>query len=553
MRPIVEVARELGLPCDALIPYGRYMGKVPLDAFPPGPARGRLVVVTAMSPTPAGEGKTTTAIGLVDALSRLGKRAVLTLRQPSLGPVFGLKGGGTGGGEARVVPEEDINLHFTGDAHAVAAAHNLLAALADNAVHHQLIPGLSASGLEWHRVTNIEDRALRRVVTGLGGRGNGPLRETGFDLDAASEIMAILALAKGYEDLRKKLGRIVVGYDQDRRPVAASALNAVGSMMALLKDSLMPNLVQTLEGQPALVHTGPFGNIAHGASSILADRLALGCGDTVVTEAGFGADLGLEKFVHIKVRSGGPAPAAAVVVVTVRALKWHGGAPLRELESPNLKALQNGLANMEHALGIAGMFGLPAVVAINRFPADRAEEVKAIKCAALSAGAVAVSESFAFSRGGAGAVELAEAVVEACKRGPCQVNYLYPLEASLEKKVETVARQVYGAGEVQWDANALRQARTYTELGWGSLPICMAKTHLSLSADPRMVVCPQGYTFPIGGIRIAAGAGFVYPMAGEIQTMPALPRNPKAFQIDVDDHGNLVGLAKDVTMVPAHA
>ncbi len=541
MRPIVDVAGDMGLPIDALELYGRYKAKVPLEAFSGRPAQGQLVVVTAMTPTPMGEGKTTTSIGLVQGLARIGRRPVLTLRQPSIGPVFGIKGGGTGGGQARVMPDTEINFHFTGDAHAVASAHNLLAALADAAVNHGTVPGLDASGLEWRRVSNIGDRALRHITTGLGGRSNGPMREAGFDIDAASEIMAVLALSTGYDDLRARLARMVVGYFRDGRPVTASDLNSVGAMMALLKDALKPNLVQTLEGQPTLVHTGPFGNIAHGCSSILADRLALGCGDIVVTEAGFGADLGFEKFVHIKTRSGGVPPSAAVVVVTVRALKWHGGVALRELTSANLDALRRGLVNMEHAIGIVRGVGLPAVVAINRFPDDQPDELDSVRSAALQAGAHAVAESHGFSQGGPGATELAEAVVSACKE-PSHLTYLYPLEASIEEKVDALARQVYGAAEVRWERSALRQARRYTDLGWGDLPICMAKTHLSVSADPRALGRPQGHTFPIAGIRISAGAGFVYPLAGEITTMPGLPREPNAFGIDINEKGDIVGL-----------
>ena len=541
MRPIAEVAGEMGLPLDDLEPYGRYIAKVPLDSFPDGSSGSHLVVVTAMTPTPMGEGKTTTSIGLVQGLARLGRRPVLTLREPSMGPVLGIKGGGTGGGKSRVLPDTEINLHFTGDAHAVASAHNLLSALADAAVHHRTMPNLEASGLEWRRVTNAGDRSLRSVVTGLGGRANGPVREAGFDIDAASEIMAVLALATGYDDLRTRLGRLVVGYTTDRTPVNAADLNAVGALMAVLKDTLKPNLVQTQEGQPALVHAGPFGNIAHGSSSILADRLALGCGDIVVTEAGFGADLGLEKFVHIKTRAGGEPPSAAVVVVTVRALRWHGGVKRSELTSPNLKALRQGMGNMDHAIGVVRLLGLPAVVAINRFPDDQPEELEAVKAAALEAGAYAVAESHAFSQGGAGATELAEAVVAACADG-AQLRYLYPLEDSIEKKVDVLARQVYGAGEVRWDRSALRQAQRFEALGWGGLPICMAKTNLSISADPRMLGRPQGHTFPITGIRISAGAGFVYPLAGDIQTLPGLPSSPNALRIDVDERGNVTGL-----------
>jgi formate--tetrahydrofolate ligase len=531
----------MGLPADVLEPYGRYKAKVPMEAFPYGNTQGRLVVVTAMTPTPMGEGKTTTCIGLVGGLARLGRRPVLTLREPSLGPVFGIKGGGTGGGRSRIMPDTEINLHFTGDAHAVASAHNLLAAVTEAAVHHRTMPDLDASGIEWRRVTNVGDRSLRSIVTGLGGRENGPVHDAGFDIDAASEIMAVLALSTGYDDLRVRLGRLLVGYSRDGNPITASDLNVVGSMMALLKDALKPNLVQTEEGQPALVHTGPFGNIAHGSSSILADRLALSCGDIVVTEAGFATDLGFEKFVHIKTRSGGAPPDAAVVVVTVRALKWHGGTPARELANANPDALRRGLGNMEHAVGIVRHFGVPSVVAINRFPDDRPDEIEAVKRAALDAGTHAVVESHAFSQGGAGATELAEAVVSACKE-PSQLRYLYPLEATIQEKVDIVARQVYGAGDVSWERAALRQARRYTELGWGNLPICIAKTNLSISADPRLLGRPQGYTFPVTGIRVSAGAGFVYPLAGQINTLPGLPRTPNAFKIDVDDKGNVIGL-----------
>ena len=541
MRPIADVAADMGLPADALELYGRHKAKVPLEAFPGGPPKGKLVVVTAMTPTPQGEGKTTTAIGLVQGLARLGRKPILTIREPSLGPVFGIKGGGTGGGLARAMPDTEINLHFTGDAHAVASAHNLLAALADAAVHHRTVPDLEATGIEWRRVTNTEDRALRRIVSGLGGRTNSPLREVGFDIDAASEIMAVLALTTGYDDLRERLGRLLVGFSREGKAVTASDLNAVGSMMALLKDAIKPNLVQTLEGQPALVHTGPFGNIAHGCSSILADRLALACGDIVVTEAGFAADLGFEKLVHIKTRSGGHPPSAAVVVATVRALKWHGGVAQKELAEPNLEAVHRGMSNLEHAIGIVRLFGLPAVVAINRFPNDRPEEVEAVRGAARQAGAHAVAESQVYSQGGVGGLELAEAVVSTCEQ-TSELKYLYPLEASIQEKVEVLARQVYGAAEVSWDGAALRQARRFTDLGWGDLPICMAKTNLSISADPKMLGRPTDYTFPVVGLRASVGAGFLYPLAGEIQILPGLPRTPNAFRIDLDQQGNVIDL-----------
>ena len=542
MRPIFEVAGEMGLAEEVLDPYGRYMAKVRLEAIPEGPTNAKLVVVTAMTPTPLGEGKTTTSIGLVQGLALLGRRPVLTLRQPSIGPVFGIKGGGTGGGRSRVLPDTDINLHFTGDAHAVASAHNLLAALAEAAVHHRTLPDVEPQGLGWRRVTNAGDRALRQIISGVGGRASGPMRETGFDIDAASEIMAVLALSTGYEDLRARLGRLVIGYAKDGHPVTASDIEAVGAMMALLKDAIKPNLAQTGEGQPAFIHAGPFGNIAHGSNSILADRLASGYGDIIVTEAGFGADLGFEKFVHIKTRAGGISPSAAVVVVTARAIKWHGGAAMKDLASSDEQALTRGMANMAHAIGIVRHFGLPPVVAINHFIDDRPEELEAIRAAALESGAHAVAVTRGFAEGGQGATELAKAVLSASE-APSQLRYLYPLEASLQEKVEILGKEVYGAGEVKWDRVALRQAERYTALGWGNLPICMAKTNLSISADPSLRGRPQGYVFPITGVRISAGAGFVYPMAGDIVTLPGLPKQPNAQGIDLDPAGNVVGMS----------
>ena len=542
MRPILDVARDLGLPADAVEPYGRFMAKVPLEAFPPQRQDTPLVVVTAITPTPAGEGKTTTAIGLTEGLARIGRRPVLTIRQPSMSLLFGQKGGGAGGGKARVVPEAEVNLNFTGDSHAIASAHNLLAAMADAAVYYRTSPGLTAAGLEWRRVVNTQDRALRHVVVGMGGRGNGPLRETGFDVDAASEIMAVLALATDYDDLRARLGRLVVGFTSpEGKPVTASDVGAVGAMMVVLKDALKPNLVQTLEGNPALVHTGPFGNIAHGCSSVLADRLGLACGDIVVTEAGFGADLGLEKFMHIKVRSSALRPSAAVVVVTLRALKYQGGAPLKEVEAPNGEALAQGIPSLEHALEIVKAFGLPAVVAINRFPQDAPQELEAVRRAALAAGALAVADSFAFAQGGEGTRDLAQAVLEACRRSS-EPRFLYPLEASIPAKVDAIAKQVYLAGDVQWEDDAQQQAERYTRLGWGNLPVCMAKTPFSLTADSSAKGVPRGHTFRVTGIRIAAGAGFVYPLAGDIQTLPGLPRHSNALQFDLDAQGNVVGL-----------
>lgn len=539
MKPIAEVAQSLGLDPEHILPYGHHKAKVSLEAVRDGGRRGKLIVVTGMTPTRAGEGKTTTTVGLVQALSRLGYRAVGTIREPSLGPIFGIKGGGTGGGKARVVPEDEINVHFTGDAHAVASAHNLLAALTDNAAYRGLVEGLAPDGITWRRVTDMEDRALRSIVTGLGGRANAPLRETGFDIVTASEIMAILALASDLQDLRSRLARVVVGFTQDGRPVTALEVGAVGSMMALLRYALLPNLVQTCEGQPVFVHTGPFGNIAHGCSSVVADRLALSYADYVVTEAGFGADLGFEKFMHIKARSSGLEPAAAVIVASVRALKSHGGVRARDLERPDVGAVEAGLANLEQMINIVRSFGVPPVVALNRFPTDTAEEVKAALRGATDAGACAAVESRVFAEGGVGGVELAEAVVEAARPGS-RIRFLYDLEAPLEEKVRILATQVYGAAEVAWSPAARRQLRTYQELGWSTMPICMAKTHLSISHNPRLKGRPTSYTFEVTDVRASPGAGFIYPISGSIMTMPGLPSSPRS--LDVDEAGNIVGL-----------
>lgn len=545
MRPLPDIARAMGIDPGALEPYGKHLAKVPLDAMPPGSPNGKLVVVTAMTPTPAGEGKTTTAIGLVDGLALLGRRPVLTLRQPSLGPVFGAKGGGTGGGLAQVAPPAEINLHCTGDAYAVAAAHNLLAAMADAAAHFGGPLGLQAAGITWRRVSSMEDRALRRVLIRSPGErdtDDGPHRETAFDIDAASEVMAVLALATGPADLRARLERIVVGSTDAGTPVTAADLRATGSMMALLRDALKPNLAQTLEGHPALIHTGPFANVAHGCSSIVADRLALACGDIVVTEAGFGAELGLEKLMHIKTRASGVMPAAVVVVVTVRAVKWHGGAAAGALALQDDAALERGLANVRHAVHVARLFGLPAVVAINRFPGDEPHELAAVARAAREAGAFSVAESHAFERGGAGAVALAREVAAATEQ-PAQPALLYPLDATLEQKVDTVARRVYGATGVLWDPAAREAAGRAAAQGWGHLPICMSKTHLSISADPRVRGVPADHALPVRAVRVAAGAGFVTVTAGAVQTMPGLPRDPNARRIDVDAAGAITGLA----------
>ena len=540
MRPIAEIAETMGLDPKTIIPQGYYKAKLPLETIRSDGPRGKLVVVTGMTPTRAGEGKTTTTVGLTQALGRLGHRTTATLREPSLGPIFGIKGGGTGGGAAIVVPEDEINIHFTGDAHAVSSAHNLLAALTDNVAQRGKIEGFDASSITWRRVTDVEERALRTVVTGLGGTANAPVRETGFDIVTASEIMAVLALSSDLDDLRKRLARIVVGFGADGTPVTATDVEAVGSMMSLLRYAIQPNLVQTLEGQPVLVHTGPFGNIAHGCNSVVADRLALGYSDYVVTEAGFGADLGFEKFMHIKARFNDLEPSAVVLVSTVRAVKSHGGVPFRELDAPNEDAVEKGVANVEHLVGMVRSMGLPTVVAINRFLTDSAAEVAIVKQRAEAAGAYAAVESEVFAEGGAGGVDLAEAVVEAASGEKPEVAYLYPEEASIEEKVLALAQKVYGAADVAWSPAARRKLRTFSELGWGELPVCMAKTHLSISDKPRLKGRPSGYTFEVSDVRASVGAGFIYPIAGTIVTMPGLPGSPRA--LDVDEKGAILGL-----------
>ena len=495
MRHIAEIAETVGLDPQMVVPYGHYKAKVHLDAVRRDGPRGKLVVVTGMTPTRAGEGKTTTTIGLTQAMGRLGHRVMATLREPSLGPIFGIKGGGTGGGASRVMPEDEINVHFTGDAHAVGSAHNLLAAITDNVAQRGAIPGFGPDAITWRRVVDVEDRALRTIATGLGGSANAPVRETGFDIVTASEIMAIMALSSDLPDLRARLERTVVGLTNDGTPVTAADVSAVGSMMSLLRYALQPNLVQTLEGQPVIVHTGPFGNIAHGCSSVIADFLALGHSDYTVTETGFGADLGFEKFMHIKARFNGLGPSAVVLVCTVRAIKAHGGVRIRDLSAPNESAVETGIVNVEHLVGVVRSFGLPVVVAINRFPTDSAGELAIVKRRLEASGAHAAVESHVFSDGGAGGVDLAEAVVDAADGAPPQVSHLYPVDASIEEKVSALAEKVYGAAEVVWSADARKKLRLFTELGWGDLPVCMAKTHLSLSDKPRLKGRPSGYTF----------------------------------------------------------
>ena len=540
MRPIVDVAKDLGLDPKILIPQGHYKAKIPLEAIRENAKRGKMVVVTGITPTPAGEGKTTTVVGLTQGFGRLGKNVVATLREPSLGPIFGIKGGGTGGGLSLVEPQDEVNVHFTGDAHAVGSAHNLLAALTDNVAQRGLIPGFRAEGITWRRVTDVEDRALRSIVTGLGGSANAPMRETGFDIVTASEIMAILALASSLDDLRERLSKIVVGYTANNLPVSASDVNAVGSLMSLLRYAIQPNLVQTTEGQPVIVHTGPFGNIAHGCSSVVGDKLALGYADFVLSEAGFGADLGFEKFMHIKARFNGLEPDAAVLVATVRAVKSHGGIPTKELDVPNEDAVRLGMENLTHLIGVVKAFGLPVVVAINHFPTDTEGEKAIVKRSCEEAGAFAAVESRVFEEGGAGAIELAEALIKATEGPSPNIKYLYPIEASIQDKVLALAQTVYNANDVSWNQSALRTLRGYEANGWGALPVCMAKTNFSISHQATLKGRPSGYTFEVADVRASVGAGFIYPIAGNIVTMPGLPRSPRALEVDAQ--GNILNL-----------
>ena len=543
MEPITKIAESLGLNPDHLEPYGRYKAKISLDALKsPADYRGKLVVVTGITPTPAGEGKTTTAIGLTQGMGRLGHKVSVNLREPTLGPIFGIKGGGTGGGMARVVPEDEINIHFTGDAHAVGSAHNLLAALTENAVFRGSVPGLDASGLMWNRVTDASDRGLRQVISGVGGSGYGPLREARFDIVSASEIMAILALADDPEDLRARISRIVVGETTGGDPVTVDQLAVSGALMTLLHQTVMPNLVQTMEGQPSIIHAGPFGNIAHGCSSILADKMALGYADYVITEAGFASDLGFEKFMHIKTRQSGLLPSAAVLVASARALKWHGGTRRRDLGNPDPGAVLTGGDNLAHHIGIVTGFGLPCVVAINRFGTDSPDELAAVKQIAMNAGATAAVECDGFAQGGAGGEDLAQAVVDASQDKP-QIRYAYPTDASAQDKVLALAQKIYNAADVSWAPEARRKLQHFEENGWGGLPICMAKTHLSISHDQSLKGRPGGYTFPITDIRASVGAGFLYALAGRIETLPGLPTRPRALDMDVTNKGDVLGLS----------
>ncbi|MAO89685.1 MAG: formate--tetrahydrofolate ligase [Dehalococcoidia bacterium] len=542
MKPISEIAAQLGIDPQKLIMYGDFKAKIPLDTISnKKTGTGKLIVVTGITPTPAGEGKTTTAVGLAQGMGLLGKNVVATLREPSLGPIFGIKGGGTGGGAAKVIPEDEINIHFTGDAHAVGSAHNLLVALTENAAHRKQIPGFTASGISLSRVTDMEHRSLRQIVTGIGGPNNLPVRETGFDIVTASEIMAILALSSDLEDLRRRLGKVIVGFTQSDEPIAASSIEgAVGSMMALLRTAIMPNLVQTSEGQPVIIHSGPFGNIAHGCSSVIGDRIALNYADYVLTEAGFGADLGFEKFIHIKSRLSNLNPHAVVLVATIKGLKYHGGVKVKDLDQENTVALSKGLSNLRHLIQVIKSFGLPVIVAVNEFPNDTPSEIKIVQKGSIEAGASAAVSNTSFVDGGSGCKELAEAVIDITPDSPVKIKYAYDLSDSIENKVLAVSKLVYNASDVNWSPKSRRIVRRYTELGWSNTPICMAKTPLSISHDSKLKGKPENYTFEVNDIRASMGAGFTYPIAGNIVTMPGLPSKPRS--LDVDKYGNILGL-----------
>ena len=543
MRPIEEIGDRLGLDAAALQPYGHTKAKVDVAGIAGLDARpdGKLILVTAMTPTPAGEGKTTTTVGLGDGLNRIGKKAMICLREPSLGPCFGVKGGAAGGGYAQVVPMEDINLHFTGDFHAIGAAHNLLSALLDNHIYWGNDLALDGRRVAWRRVMDMNDRALRDVVTSLGGVANGFPRQTGFDITVASEVMAIFCLATGPEDLARRLGNIVVGETRDRQPVRAADLKADGPMAVLLKDALQPNLVQTLENNPAFIHGGPFANIAHGCNSVVATKTALKLADYVVTEAGFGADLGAEKFFDIKCRKAGLAPAAAVVVATVRALKMHGGVAKEDLGQENVAAVAAGLANLARHVENVQRFGVPVVVAINRFSADTDAELAAVQAAVGELGVAAI-EANHWAEGSAGTAELAEHVVALADGGAAAFKPLYDDAVDLFAKIETIAREIYGAGEVTADSRVRAQLRQWEEAGHGHFPVCMAKTQYSFSTDPALKGAPKGHSLPVREVRLSAGAEFVVAICGEIMTMPGLPRVPAANNIRIDADGRIDGL-----------
>ena len=545
MRPITDIAATAGIDETYLEQYGRYKAKIDPQLLKDRAGRpdGKLVLVTAINPTPAGEGKTTTSVGLADGLRRIGKNAVAALREPSLGPVFGVKGGAAGGGYAQVVPMEDINLHFTGDFHAIGAANNLLAAMLDNHIQQGNALGIDVKQITWKRCVDMNDRQLRQIVDGLGGRTQGVPREDGFDITVASEVMAVLCLAGDITDLKARLGRMIVAYTFDGKPVTAHDLKAEGAMTALLKDALKPNLVQTLEGTPTLIHGGPFANIAHGCNSVTATRMALKLGDYVVTEAGFGADLGAEKFLDIKCRLAGLRPNAVVIVATVRALKSHGGVPKAELNTEDLDALEKGLPNLLHHVNtIRSTYHLPCVVAINAFPTDTEAELQLVedKCRELGVRAV-LSEVWA--KGGEGGKALAEEVVRLCGQPDAEAfTFAYPTDTTLVSKLNAIVQRVYGGARAVLTPAAQKQAERLTELGFGDLPVCMAKTQYSLSDDPALLGAPKDFAVTVRSLKVSAGAGFIVALTGEIMTMPGLPKVPAAEKIDVDENGRIIGL-----------
>ena len=541
--PIDEAAKKAGIPGEYIEHYGKFKAKVDYNFLSKNADKkdGKLILVTAINPTPAGEGKTTTTVGLADGLCAIGKKAMVALREPSLGPVFGVKGGAAGGGWAQVIPMEDINLHFTGDFHAIGAANNLLAALIDNHIHQGNALGIDSRKITWRRCIDMNDRQLRFIVDGLGGKANGAPREDGFDITVASEVMAILCLSANIDDMKERLGKIIVGYTYDDQPVTAAQLNAQGAMAALLKDALKPNLVQTLEGTPAFIHGGPFANIAHGCNSIMATRLALKCADYVVTEAGFGADLGAEKFLDIKCRFAGIKPNAVVVVATVRALKSHGGVPKAELDKENLAALEAGMPNLlRHIENITKVFKLPAVVAINAFPKDTKAELDLVekKCREFGVN-VALSEVWA--KGGEGGAKLAREAVRLCESSS-DFEYLYDVNASLKEKIEAIAKKIYRADSVDFQSAAKKQMAQLEKLGLDKVPVCMAKTQYSFSDNPTLLGAPVGWTLTVKNVKISAGAGFAVVLTGEIMTMPGLPAVPASEKIDVDNTGKISGL-----------
>ena len=543
MRPITEIAKAAGIEDKYLEQYGKYKAKIDLSLLKESKrGDGKLILVTAITPTPAGEGKTTTTIGLADGMKRIGKNVMVALREPSLGPVFGIKGGAAGGGWAQVVPMEDINLHFTGDFHAIGAANNLLAAMLDNHIYQGNALNIDPRRITWKRCVDMNDRQLRFVTDGLGGRVNGVPREDGYDITVASEIMAVFCLASSITDLKERLSRIVVAYTYDEKPVTAGQLGAVGAMAALLKDALKPNLVQTLEGTPALVHGGPFANIAHGCNSVTATRMAMKLGDYAVTEAGFGADLGAEKFLDIKCRMAGLTPSAVVVVATVRALKMHGGVPKTELGAENLEALSKGLPNLlRHVSNVRNVYKLPCVVAVNRFPTDTDAEIEEIirECKALG---VNVVLSNVWAEGGKGGEELAREVVRLCEEEQGDFTFSYELDGTIEDKIEAIVKKIYGGDGVAFLPQAKKQIAQLTALGFDKCPVCMAKTQYSFSDDPTKLGAPEGFTVTVRNVKVSAGAGFVVALTGDIMTMPGLPKSPAAERIDVDEDGKITGL-----------